>query len=245
MATEPRRLPALRYAPLVFTPLAPCLGLVPGGRWIVPLVAPLTLFLAGYAAEVRGRRYAAAWGSSLAWGALLSAGVVALTLVAPAAAADSILGGETYRTEMFRWIRTGIGAEGNWRQFLPQHALHLVAFAALTLLSGGYLGLVLGAYLLGTMSYFVGAFILAAGGSAAGILAWVPWAVVRVLAFIGLGVVLSRPVLSQEPLRIEAEERVWLWAAGCGILADAILKALVAPGYGRALGALLAAATAS
>ena len=29
---------------------------------------------------------------------------------------------------MFRWIRTGRGAEGNIRLFLPQHLLHLGAF---------------------------------------------------------------------------------------------------------------------
>jgi hypothetical protein len=122
-----------------------------------------------------------------------------------------------------------------------KHALHLGAFVTLCAISGGYLGLALGAALVAYMSYFVGAFAVSSGMPLLGALAaWVPWSVVRVAAFVALGCVLARPLLVGELFPFGARERRWVLAALVGIVIDLLLKSLLAPAYGRMLAGLLA-----
>ena len=228
------RAPALsRGALILLTPLLPWLfTVVPGGRWLLPLAAPALLYPA-FARRVRERRYVRAWGLALLWAALLSAGIVVLVLAAPQRAAPLVLHGETYREEMFAWIATGEGRENDPAAFLPQHLLHLGVFLLLTWVSGGYLGLALGAGLLGYMSYFVGTFAAASGRPLLGsVAAWVPWSVIRVMAFVLLGVLFSRPLLVRQAWPFGPREHALLALAAGGILADLLLKTLFAPTYG-------------
>jgi hypothetical protein len=217
---------------LFATPLAPLVGLLPGGAWLFPLLAPLTLF-GGFARAVRTADYWKAFRRGLLWAALLSASVILFVHVAPAAAAHAILNAEPYRQEMFGWIETGVAKENDWRQFLPDHLLHLGVFIALAWLSGGYLALALGAVLTSYMSYFVGSFAVATGAPVLGSLAaWVPWSVVRVLSFVALGCLLARPLLLRRAWPFGARERRWALAALLGILVDILTKAAIAPAYG-------------
>ncbi|HEX5758151.1 MAG TPA: hypothetical protein VF121_03060 [Thermoanaerobaculia bacterium] len=220
---------------LLATPFLPLLVALPGGRWLFPLVAPLALYPA-FRERVVARDWRAAWGLAMLWAFLLSAGVVILTLARPEVAAAGILNGEPYREEMFGWIATGEGREADWRAFLPQHLLHLAAFLLLTYVSGGYLGLALGAALVAYMSYFVGSYAAASGAPLLGALAaWVPWSVVRVAAFVLLGCLLARPLLVRRPWPFDRREARLFALAGAGILADVLLKALLARPYGRFL----------
>ncbi len=134
---------------------------------------------------------------------------------------------------MFGWIATGAGREADWRAFLPQHLLHLAAFLVLTYVSAGYLGLALGAALVAYMSYFVGSYAVASGAPLLGaVVAWVPWSVVRVAAFVLLGCLLARPLLVRRPWPFERRE-ARLFALGfAGIVADILLKAVLARPYG-------------
>jgi hypothetical protein len=224
---------------LALTPALPWLVALPGGRWLLPLLAPLTLYPA-FSARVRAARYGAAWGLAMLWAGLLSLGVVVLVHRAPALAASGILNGEPYRQEMFAWIETGVGKEVSPARFLPEHLLHLTVFLVLTYVSAGYLGLVLGAALMGYMSYFVGAFAAASGDPLlAGLLAWVPWSVVRVAAFVLFGALLARPLLVRERLPFGRRERRLLLLAAAGILADLVLKTAVAPAWGELLRSVL------
>jgi hypothetical protein len=248
------------------TPLAALLALVPGGRFLLPLLAPLTVYPA-FARRVREGDHFGAWRLGLLWAALLSAAVVALVLLWPEAAARGILHGEAYRREMFGWISTGLAPENDWRQFVPQHLLHLGVFLLLSWASGGYLGLVMGGMLVGYMSYFVGSYArvvalaaavaktggaaVAAGavsktglaaaanpwaaGALAALAAWVPWSVVRVLAFVLLGSLFARPLLVRRPWPFTAQEYRLLLLAASGLAADILIKAALAPGYGRFL----------
>jgi hypothetical protein len=222
-------------AALGATPLVPLVGLLPAGRWILPLVAPLALW-PSFAPAVRAGRYGDAFAAALGWAVLLSAGEILLTQLAPRAAADALLNAEPYRREMFAWIESGIGKENEPARFLPEHALHLGGFALLTWASGGYLGLALGAALVGYMSYFVGSFAASAGAPLLGsLVAWVPWSVVRVAAFVALGCVLARPRLVRPTPRFGRREKTWIAAALLGIVADVTLKSALAPAYGRFL----------
>ncbi len=211
---------------------------MPGvGGWFLVVLAPLTLY-GGFIARIRGGALYRAMARGVAWAVLLSAGVVATTLWAPDAARTSVLHGEAYREEMFQWIRTGIGREGDWRRFLPEHALHLVTFGLLTVATRGYLGLALGALLLGYMNYFVASFVLTSGTGPLGIvMTWFPWAVARVLAFIALGTVLSvKPTEAGN----SAQGRRLVWIVLLGLAIDVGSKALLAPGWGAWLRPVLA-----
>lgn len=222
------------WALLALTPFLPWLALLPGGRWLLPWVAPLTVYQA-FVNRVRLKDYTGAWGLGLAWAALLSLGVVVQVFLAPEVAA-TILNGEAYREEMFHWIATGEGSEGEPARFLPIHLLHLSAFIVLCWVSAGYLGLVLGAVLMGYMSYFVGSYAVAAGAPFLGsILAWVPWSILRVMAFVLLGTLFARPLLIRRVWPFGVQENRFLLLAATGILGDILIKAFLADGYGLVL----------
>lgn len=217
---------------LAATPLVPFVVLVPGGRWLLPVVAPLTLYV-WFARRVRLGDYLGAWKIGMLWAGLLSLGVVALVYLLPGAAETGILHGEPYRREMFGWIETGIGKENTPSLFIPEHLLHLGLFVLLTWASGGYLGLVLGAALVAYMSYFVGSYAVAVDALVLGpLVAWVPWSVLRVAAFVLLGVVFAKPLLVRRPWPFARRETVLFGLALSGILGDLVIKALAAPAYG-------------
>ena len=218
---------------LPLTLFLPLLTVVPGGSWALPLVAPLTLWPV-FRERVRAQDYLGAWTFGMAWALLLSVGVILLVLWWPEAARAGILHGEAYRQEMIGgWIRTGVAPENSPRLFIPQHLLHLGAFLLLTWASGGYLGLVLGAFLVGYMSYFVGSYAAASGHPLLGsVLAWVPWSVVRVCAFVLLGALFARPLLARRVWPFERWEVRLMALAFAGLLVDILVKAFFAPSYG-------------
>jgi hypothetical protein len=218
---------------LAVTPFVAAIAAIPAaGRWALPVCAPLTLYPA-FAARVRRGDYEAAWLLGITWAALLSLGVVVLVEMWPQAAAAGILHGESYRQEMFGWIATGAAPENDWRQFVPIHLEHLALFLLLTWISGAYLGLVLGAALIGYMSYFVGSYALAGGHPVVGaIAAWVPWSVLRVMAFVLLGCLFARPLLMGRAWPFGRRELRLMALAAAGLAADIGLKAALAPTYG-------------
>jgi len=235
------------YVPLALTPLVPWLGSwvsswtaswmdgVPLGRWLVPLLAPLTLYYA-FRNRVRLKDHFGAWRLGMAWAALLSLGFVTLVLALPESAEGAVIHGEPYRQQMFQWIRTGEGAGVDPARFLPTHALHLMLFVALTWVSAGYLGLALGAALMGSMSYFVGSYAAAAEAPWIGsLLAWVPWSVLRVMALVLLGCLFARPLLVGRPWPFEAREKRLLLLAAGGLVADVLLEVVTAERYGELL----------
>lgn len=174
----------------------------------------------------------------LAWAATLAVcGTLSFALW-PQDPGRIVLNGPGYREEMFTWICTGVGREGSWRLFLPQHLLHLGAFVALSLATASALSILFGAVLMNYMAYYV-ASLVRAGVPATTILlfGWQPWALCRVAAFCTLGALLAEPLLKRlRPGKYPSgSARVYLQAAAAGILADWILKASLAPTWGRLL----------
>lgn len=225
---------------LAATPLVPFVVVVPGGRWLLPFLAPLTLYV-WFSRRVRLGDYFGAWKVGMTWAGLLSLGVVLLVYLLPEAAAGGILHGEPYRQEMFGWIETGIARENTPSLFIPQHLLHLGLFVVLAYVSGGYLGLVLGSALTAYMSYFVASYAVAAEHLLLGpVVAWVPWSVLRVAAFVLVGVVVARPLLVRRAWPFERREWMLLALAASGIVGDVVLKTVIAPSYGLFLRGLAA-----
>ena len=227
---------------LLLTAISYPLGLALGWRWILPVLntAPAYVLMVQ---RLRAGDRAGALRAMLLWAVALAVfGTLSFSLW-PRDVEPLVLNGANYREEMFRWIRTGVGSEGDIRLFLPQHIWHLALFVALCLLTASVASIAMGSVLMNYMSYYV-ASLARAGAPLSTVVffGWQPWALCRVAAFCALGVVLSEPLLSRllgyryEGLR---GSRTVILAAAGGILADWILKAVLAPYWREALKATL------
>jgi hypothetical protein len=228
-APRPWQLALVAATPAVVAALAATGTLV-----ALPIVAA-ALVTPGFLAQAGAERHGRAWGLAMTWAALLSASVIALVLLRPDLL-PQIFHAEPYRQEMFGWIATGVGKETQPAHWLPEHALHLAGFLVLARLTAGVGGLILGAGLVAYMSAFVGAYAAAAEHPVLGALvAWVPWSVVRVAAFVALGVGCAKPWFTGRGWAFDARERRLFLLGFAGIALDVTLKALLAPAYGRFL----------
>ena len=209
-------------------------------RWLLPLLlaAPAIQGLWRYLSE--GRRSEAVR-LMLGWALALAVfGPIAMA-IAPEAAEATVLRGGEYRDEIMAWLATGEGAEGDIRLFLPVHLQRLALFVPLSLVSGGALGVLMGAVMMNFMDFFVASYAAAASGVPAA-LAWFPWALCRVAAFVILGVVTAEPLvrrLAKVSVPLQPGRRRLLYAAGGLLVADVVLKAALAPMWGRYLAGFL------
>ncbi len=174
----------------------------------------------------------------LLWALAMGASATALSYARPAQTGTLFLRGEAYQREMFAWVLTGQGPESTPSQFIPQQAGHAALFSGLALATGGVAAMPMGAVLMNYMGHYVG--VLAATSRRPGLtllLAWHPWAVIRVISFVVIGVVLSAPLLSRlGKFSVDrGAARVLLLAAGAGLIADVVLKTLLAPAWQRLL----------
>ena len=99
---------------------------------------------------------------------------------------------------MFEFVLTGSRPRGGHpRGSCRSISLHAAVFCALAIATGSVLAMPLGAMLMNYMAYYVGALGAASAQPwKAMVLAWVPWAVIRIAGFVTLGVVLAGPVLA-------------------------------------------------
>jgi hypothetical protein len=196
----------------------------------VPVLVPFFNVAAAFPFMVaslrRGRTGEAIW-RMLVWAAALGVCATVFSYVDTADAGRLVLRGETYRREMFAYLTTGFGREGDPRAFVPQHLGHAAVFCLLALATGAALAMTLGAALMNYMAYYVGALGAASAHPwQAMLIAWVPWALIRVASFVTLGVVLGGPLLSRLlhfPFRL-ADQRRWLILATAGLAVDILLK---------------------
>lgn len=226
--------PALAPAAIVGgTALSYLVAAPVGIPWLVPVLNVIPAFPFMIASLRRGRVGEAVW-RMLVWAAALAVCATVMSYLDTAGAGRLFLRGETYRREMFEFVRTGYGPEGDPRAFLPVHAAHAGIFSVLAIATGGTLAMPLGAALMNYMAYYVGAL-----GAAslhpwkAMLLAWVPWAVLRIASFVTLGVVLAGPVLGRVlgfDYRLRAQAR-WIALAAAGLILDVLLKWALAPAW--------------
>lgn len=233
------------WAMVAATAAAYPVGLALGQPWLLPLLNTVPAYAVMAALLRRGRRDRAVL-AMLLWAATLAVCGTTLFALWPSPPDAMVAHGPEYRQEMFAWIRTGVGAEGSPRQFLPQHLAHLAAFILLSVATASAASIFMGAVLMNYMAFYVAS--LARAGAPAWaviLLGWQPWAVCRVAAFCILGVVLAEPLLSRlarYPYAGLRGSRRWILVAGALILADWVLKAALAPTWGLWLRALVPAA---
>jgi hypothetical protein len=143
-----------------------------------------------------------------------------------------------YRADMFSWVRTGVGAESDPSRYIPQQLGQAALLVVLALATGGLAAMTLGAVLMNYMGHYAGALGAASlHPSATMVLAWTPWALVRIASFVTLGVVMSMPLVARtSPLSaLMRQARPWAGWAAVGVLADIVLKWLLAPLWRRLL----------
>jgi hypothetical protein len=222
---------------VVATPLLTLLGYF----LKTPLLLPLLQVLPAYPLlvhDLRREQRTIAVLRILLWAALIAVSMEMLALESPTRGEVSVLHGKDYRDEMLGWIRTGVGKESSPASFIPEHLLHLGLFVFLSLASGGFLSLILGAVLMNYMSFYVGSLLGIAQTPAKVLLyGWPPWAVLRVVSFVILGVVLSGPLLKRLGWAPFDRTRVrgWIIAAAIGLVLDVTLKTLLAPHWSGVL----------
>lgn len=224
--------PALIPAAIVGgTAVSYLVAAVVGVPALVPLFNVIPAFPFMVASLRRGSVGEAIW-RMLIWAAALAVCATVFAYVDTAEAGRLFLRGETYRREMFEYLTTGSGREGDPRAFIPQHLGHAAVFCVLALVTGAALAMALGALLMNYMAYYVGALGAASAQPwQAMLLAWVPWALIRVASFVTLGVVLGGPLLARLlgfRFRL-VEQRRWLTFAAAGLALDILLKWLLAP----------------
>jgi uncharacterized membrane protein len=174
----------------------------------------------------------------LLWALTMGVTATLLSYARPAQTGTLFLRGESYRAEMFAWVLTGHGAESMPSQFIPQQVGHAALFSGLALATGGAAAMPMGAVLMNYMGHYVGTLAASSRRPALTmILAWHPWAVIRVISFVVIGVVLAAPLLSVlMKFRIDrAAARTLLIVSVAGLVADIVLKTLLAPAWQRLL----------
>lgn len=237
-----RRLPRSRSSVLSLvlvaaSPLAIAGGFYLGVRPLLPVLGAAPAYVS-MALLLRDGRRGAALAAMLTWALLLGATMTLLCARDPVRAERVVIHGADYWEEMRPWLETGAGRESDPSRFLPQHALHAAAFVALSLLTASTLSVVFGAVLMDYMAYYVARVVLLTPSHplAAGVLAWHPWSIVRIVSFVMLGVVLAEPLLARVArVPRPATARAFYLLAAAGLVLDVIMKALMAPHWAAVL----------
>ena len=123
----------------------------PVGLWLrQPWLLPVLNALPAYVVLVHRLRKGERGGAVRAmlwWAAALAlVGTIAFVWW-PEPIGKLVLNGPAHKSEMFTWIRTGRGAEGSIRLFLPEHLVKLGAFIVVGLGTGSAGALLMGAAL--------------------------------------------------------------------------------------------------
>lgn len=200
---------------------------------LLPLLQVLPLYPAYLSLVSRGQLRGAA-ALVLLWALLMSLLMAWAAYTGGESLGGRVIMGESYRQEMFDWIRTGRGPEGDPSLFVVPKLREIAVFSTATFASAGFLGLLMGAILLNYMNYYVGNLLLAAKPGTllqVALLSWQVYAVVRVVGYTLLGVALTRVALQlfrQRRLVVEGEvRRLLAWALAL-IALDFVLKATLA-----------------
>jgi hypothetical protein len=216
---------------------ATAVGFLVGSRWFLPALAVLSIYPFYLELILRGHRRRAVL-LGVMWAVFLSQAVILGTYFFPARAEKVIIHGAEYRTEMFGWIATGEGTESSPRQFVPRQTKDFAIFAALAIGTGGLGALFLGAVLLNYMNFYVGSLLASAAHPVwALMLAWQPYAIIRVVGYIMVATALTEMFFGLVTRFSARWNRVkFLGALGLGLVVlDIIVKALAAPAWGRLL----------
>lgn len=209
-----------------------------GLRWLLPSLQGLLGFLG----------FAAAWwhdgalaGAVAVGGWAFGSTIVAIPAFWPAAERTDrlVLRAQPYRESMFDWLRTGRGPETRPLATLRAHALELALYLAAALATANLASMILGAVLLNYMNAYVASLLRSAHRFwLVLLLGWNVWSLIRVAAYVMLGVACAAPIATWLGLPPRpGEVPLLLWMGGVGVVLDVALKLLLSRPAGRALAA--------
>jgi hypothetical protein len=188
-------------------------------KWLFPLLCVAAVY---YPFLLETRRSAlSGFFIVLLWASMLSLFILYLSFRHPERMRLLIWRSEEYCKSMFEWIQTGRLPEGGaTTAVIVFHLKQAIIYCFLALISANFLSLLLGAALLNYMNYYVAQLARQSKNSRiAFFLGWNPWSIVRVLAFLWLGVGLSLPLLSRRQFSFPA-----MLLGIAGIILDILLK---------------------
>lgn len=245
-----------KYMPLEFSTVVLTIIFMAIGFFLGAFVHPILLliftvfpFYFSFIALIKQQKYSKALKLIFIWTFTIAIMGILLTVIFPDLAMVSVLNGVAYQTEMFIWIATGVGAEGNPSQFIPIHLTHLTIFIITCLVSMALIGIFFGAYMMNYMDYYVGTLFLniaepnISNYLVVAAFGWQIWAISRVIGYLFIGTALSIPLtayLFKQKLPIAVIKRYIFIGLGFIIL-DIVLKATLAPIYQQILNSLIAA----
>jgi hypothetical protein len=229
-----------RYLYLAFAAFGSVfVGIALGSPWLLPLLNAAFAWPL-FVENVRRERRVEALQEMCFWALAMTFAVVLATYAFPDLTGRAVFRGRTYMEEMFAWIRTGAGAEGTPSVFVPMHLRHLALFMALSLVSAGFLGLVMGAVLLNYMNFYVGSlYAHATDPLAVALFGWPVWSILRVIGYVALAIPLAEITLAlftRRPLHRPGLVVFGLVALAL-LAADLLLKAALAPAWRTVLDA--------
>lgn len=208
--------------------------------WLTPLLGAAVIYPI-FLYQVRQGRYNLALRWVLIWAFFQSLAIGVCTAIAPEQGAEAVLKGSAYTADILHWIRTGEGAEGSIRLFLPIHLQQYAIFCILSVATLGSAALLLGTYLLNYMNFYVAQLVqISARPWLAVSIGWAPWSLLRLVGFIATGT-----ALTALGLNLLAKMRGQIphlpfptkhLLAGLGlVVADIIVKALIASSWRQLL----------
>ena len=208
-----------------------------GNRWVMPLAQGA----GGWTAFA----YAWRWGDPAVAAATVGAWALATTVVSlyffvpNAEAVDRlVLRAKPYRETMLAWLRTGVGPESTPGATARRHLHETIVYTACAVLTANLASIVLGAALLNYMNAYVATLLRAARRrSVVALLGWNAWSVVRVGAYVALGVAAAAPAGAWLGVPALAPVAPLAWGAGMALVADLALKLALSRPCGRALAA--------
>jgi len=221
---------------ITLTPVLFGISIILGNRILFLLLCTIPAY-GGYLLGLRNS-IISAFAALLIWTFIQSSLVIFSSLRSTGKMAKLIFRSEIYSESMFRWIETGILPEGNSIQVIRTHLQQTLIYCALAFISGNLVSLIFGCMLLNYMNFYVSQLAARSKSWKAFVFGWNPWSVVRVLAFLWLGVVLGAPVASYI-LKMNVEFRfIWLIIGIIGVVIDLILKLTISDNWRMKLGTL-------
>ncbi|MCK4953457.1 hypothetical protein KAS14_06715 [Candidatus Bathyarchaeota archaeon] len=192
-----------------------------------------------YLSQFKAQKYRKAMILMVVWAITISFYIILLTMVFPSLASKAVISGSSYQEEMFLWIATGVGREGDPSAFIPEQLINAAVFTTLSLASGGILATLFGAYQMNYMNYYVGVLLSQVLKSTPNnlftvvLLSWPIYAIIRVAGFVLIGVATTIPlanILFYRKVELKTIIR-FLLVGTIFIVADIVVKILVAPFY--------------
>jgi hypothetical protein len=221
---------------IVLTPVLFGVSLILANRMLFLLLCTIPAYV-GYLLGLRNS-IVSAFLALLIWTFIQSSLVIFSSLRSANKMAGLIFRSETYSESMFRWIETGILPEGNSLHVIRTHVQQTLIYCALAFISGNLVSLIFGCMLLNYMNFYVSQLAGRSKSWKAFVFGWNPWSVVRVLAFLWLGVVLGAP-LAMYILKMNVEfQWIWLVPGIVGVIIDIILKLSISDRWRMRLGGL-------